>query len=144
MNGPANTNSIVIFSFQKYSNKIITEGIVQVEESDVDVPNIQRSNLCLIYLIKITILDLPKPVTDPYSWVLHKTLLTKDGIKCGSWSAGKKGREWRFMNEWVKVLDESRILFPCGDPFTRGDAVSGLQQEDGKIANIWHFSVTLS
>ena len=37
MNGPANTNSIVIFSFQKYSNKIITEGIVQVEESDVDL-----------------------------------------------------------------------------------------------------------
>ena len=84
MNGPANTNSIVIFSFQKYSNKIITEGIVQVEESDVDVPNIQRSNLCLIYLIKITILDLPKPVRDPYSWVLHKTLLAKDGVKCGS------------------------------------------------------------
>ena len=46
--GPRTLRSSSSFSFQKYSNKIIIEAIVRVEESDVDVdvdvdvPNIQR------------------------------------------------------------------------------------------------------
>ena len=50
--GPRTLRVSSSFSFQKYSNKIIIEAIVRVEESDVNVPNIQRWNLCLIYLIK--------------------------------------------------------------------------------------------
>ena len=50
--GPRRLRSSSSFSFQKYSNKIILEAVVQVKEWDVDEPNKQRRNCCPIFLIK--------------------------------------------------------------------------------------------